>query len=214
MFDTVYHINNVMHTVVGSVALLGGLIALISIKGSANHKKAGRVFALFIIISAVSSLFPTFYKFREIGPISIIMAIATIYFVVTALLAIRNQHEKSVLIEKLLVAIPLALIVMPIIRVIIAFKSGNYEIFMGPLALIVLFAYCLMSDFSSIRNRDRTRAYWIKRHLTRMIFAFSFGVMALVRIGTNFGLSFEMSVILPLIGAFVLVVFFRRDFQD
>jgi hypothetical protein len=43
-----------------------------------------------------------------------------------------------------------------------------------------------------------------------MIFAFSFGVMAVVRIGIDFGLTFEMSVVLPLLVALVLVIFFRR----
>ncbi|MEX2495750.1 MAG: hypothetical protein WD448_06660 [Woeseia sp.] len=40
--------------------------------------------------------------------------------------------------------------------------------------------------------------FWIRRHLVRMILAFTIAVMAVVRIGLNFGLSLEASVVIPL----------------
>lgn len=209
MMESLYLINGLLHTVIGSVALLGALVALVSIKGSDRHKLAGRVFVWLIIISAVTSFYPTFLKFREIGPLALIMALSTIYLVITAVIAIRFQTAEPLPIEKLLPVVPLLLLALPAFRVFLSLKTGNFEIFLGPLLLASLFLYVLVQDVSIAVNRQRPREFWIKRHLTRMIFALSFGVMALVRIGVNFGLSFEMSVVLPLVGALILVVFYR-----
>lgn len=209
MTENLYHINGLLHTIVGGVALLGALVALISVKGSDRHKLAGRVFAWLIIISAVTSFFPTFLKFSEIGPLAIIMALGTIYLVITAVIAVRFRTVESLPIEKLLPVVPLILLALPAFRVFLAVKTQNFEIFLGPLLIAGLFLYVLVQDVSIAVNRQRSREFWTKRHLTRMIFALSFGVMALVRIGVNFGLNFEMSVVLPLVGALILVVFYR-----
>lgn len=210
MFESIYSINNLLHTIVGSIALVGGVIALITVKGSDNHKKGGKVFAWLIVLSAISSFYPTITKFNEIGPVAIVMAVATIYLVVTSIIAIRHQQSHSLVREKFLILIPLFLAAMPLRFVIRAIKTSNYEIFMGPLVLLTLFLYCLITDIMVIRNRNRSKDFWLKRHLTRMIFAFSFGVMALVRIGIDFGITFEMSLVLPLLAALLIILFFRR----
>jgi hypothetical protein len=209
MTENIYHINNLVHAVIGSVALLGALVALLSVKGSDRHISAGRVFAWLIIISAITSLYPSFYKFSEIGPLGIIMALATIYLVITAVIAVRYQTAESLPIEKILPVVPLLLLALPVFRVFLAVKTMNFDLFLGPLLLACLFLYLLVQDMAIVANRERSQKFWTKRHLTRMIFALSFGVMALVRIGVDFGLTFEMSVILPLLGALVLVVFYR-----
>lgn len=209
MTESIYHINNLVHTLIGSVALLGALVALLSIKGSDRHKLAGRVFAWLIVISAITSFYPTAYKFDEIGPIAIIMALATIYLVITAVIAVRRTTAVSLPIELILPAVPLMLLVLPAFRVFLAVRSNNFDVFVGPLLLTGLFLYLFVQDVAIVVNRQRPQVFWIRRHLTRMIFALSFGVMALVRIGVSFGLSFEMSVVLPLVGAFILVLFYR-----
>ncbi|GAA0859034.1 hypothetical protein [Aliiglaciecola litoralis] len=209
MTESIYHINNLVHTIIGSIALLGALGALMSVKGSARHKTAGRVFVWFILFSAVTSFYPTFYKFSEIGPLALILAMATIYLVITAVIAVRYQTAEPLMIEKCLPVVPLLLLILPVIRVFLAIKTNNFDIFFGPLLLASLFIYLLVQDLAILVNRQRSREFWIQRHLTRIIFAFSIGVMAVVRIGVNFGLTFEMSVILPLLGALGLVVFFR-----
>ena len=210
LLDSIYHLNNIFHTVVGSVGLIGGVIALAVTKGSDTHKKAGIIFVWLLGLSAVTSYYPTYYKFGEVGPVAVIMATATLYLLATALMAIRNQSEIGSTWEKGLVIIPAILIILPIIRVFIALKTGNYEIFVGPLVLVCLFGYLLITDIQVLRDRRRDRAYWLNRHMTRMIFAFAFGIMALVRIGIDFGLTFEMSLVIPIVAAAILVSFYRR----
>ena len=213
LLDSIYHLNNIFHTIVGSIALIGGVFALAVTKGSDTHKKAGIIFVWLLGLSAVTSLYPTFYKFREIGPVAVIMATATVYLLATALMAIRNQSEIGSTWEKGLVIVPAVLIILPIIRVIMALKTGNYEIFVGPIVLACLFGYLIFSDIQILRNRRRDRAYWLNRHMTRMVFAFAFGIMALVRIGIDFGLTFEMSVVIPLMAATLLIMFLRQRFK-
>ena len=53
---------------------------------------------------------------------------------------------------------------------------------------------------------------WLRRHLTRMILAFTFAVMALVRIGIEIGLSLDASVILPLVVAALAIMIVYRSY--
>ncbi|MCK7594846.1 hypothetical protein [Pseudomarimonas salicorniae] len=92
------------------------------------------------------------------------------------------------------------------------FNLGAERLFVGPAVLAAMFTGLLVGDLRVLRNPDVHRHVWLRRHLTRMILAFTIGVMALVRIGVSFGLTFEASVLGPLAVAAVCILWVRRRY--
>ena len=78
------------------------------------------------------------------------------------------------------------------------------------LVLATMFGFLLFQDLHMLRVRPEAPNYWIRRHLVRMILAFTIGVMAVVRIGIPLGLSLQASVILPLIVALIAIIWMYR----
>lgn len=207
MTDLILMLNKYAHTVMGGLALMGGVIALSVIKGSKPHRLAGRVFVIGMLASSITTLVFMTHRFL---PLAILMAAATVVLLFSSLAAIKNTAAKNSKSDIILTGILIVISLFPLMLVIRSIVTGNFSVFWGPLVLFLLFLWLLFEDWQYLKNPRPSRSYRIKRHLTRMILAFAFGVMALVRIGIKLGLSLELSVILPLFAALVLIVFFRR----
>lgn len=207
MFDIISMLNSYVHAILGSLALIGGTVALIVTKGSKKHRLAGRVFVIGMVVSSLTTLV---FMLHSILPLAILMAAVTLVLLFSALAAIKPTSSKPPTSEILLTGILLLISLFPLALVIHALITGNLAVFYGPLVLLLVFLWLLFEDWQYLTNPNPSRKYRIKRHLTRMILAYAFGVMALIRIGIKLGLSLELSVILPLLAALVLIVIFRR----
>ena len=199
-----------IHISVGTVGLLGGLVALFTRKGSQFHKLGGRAFVVGLLSAAVT----TFIFMRQnFLPLAVVMALATIYLIATSMLALKRERVYAKPLEIVCMLLGLALILFPSLRIAVAIRSNDVSALVAPSLLMLTFLLLFIQDIGLLRNRDRSKLYWIKRHFSRMILAFAFGVMALVRIGANFGLSLEMSVVIPLIVAFGVIAYFYRSME-
>lgn len=207
MFD-VHQLNNVIHVVLGSIALLGGCVALWVIKGSSLHIKAGKVFVWSMLPVVTTSLIAMFF---ELLPLAIVLSLAELYLLGTALLSIEHQRSDYRRWMFVLMAVAGLLAIFAAIQ-FIRFNLSPGPLFVGPAVLAALFTGLLIGDLRVLRPEGVHRHVWLRRHLSRMILAFTIAVMALVRIGVNFGLTFEASVILPLAIAAGFILWVRRRF--
>ncbi|MGJ8664595.1 MAG: hypothetical protein ACSHWU_13140 [Marinicella sp.] len=210
MSDMIFLFNSYIHTIVGSLALIGGLIALSVQKGAKNHRLAGRVFVIGMAISSITSLVFMIHSFL---PLAILMSVTTLILLFSALLTIKRTTSSKQAPQIILTVLLLLLSFFPLMLIIRSISVGNYEVFLGPLLMFLMFMFLVVEDWKYIKNPQPSRQLLIKRHLTRMILAFAFGVMALVRIGIKLGLSLELSVILPLLAAGILIAFFRKKIK-
>ena len=211
MESTLHQINSFAHIGFGSLALLGGLIAFISLKGSPTHIRGGKLFAWMMLLVVVTTLLAMFFEFL---PLAIVMCLAEAYLIPSALLSVNRQvtHFKAF---SIVLALLLALLFLFTAVQFVRFNLISDELFLGPAVLATLFGFLLVQDIGMLRRRDgRHNNYWIRRHLLRMIMAFTFAVMALVRIGIDFGLTLEQSVIYPLVAAAIVTFLVLRRFPD
>lgn len=201
--------NMIVHVALGAIALLGGLAALASKKGSPTHVRSGTVFAFAMIPVVITTFVSMFHEFL---PLAIVLAAAEIYLVPSALLSVNRRHRFFVAGN---------LIVMPVAALIFLFSAIQFvrinivleQFFVGPLVIAATFGWLLFDDITMLRTRHALTAnHCIRRHLARMILAFTIAVMALVRIGTNFGVSLEMTVVLPLTIAFAAIAWVYRKY--
>ena len=210
MDEAIYHLNNWLHAGLGFIALAGAVVALHAAKGSRRHRLGGWVFVGLMLPVVLTTLLMMFHEFL---PLAVVLATAEVYLVPAALLSV-NRSVKGFAAWSMMLAGLVALLFLFVLVQFIRISLAADQIFVGPLVLATMFGFLLFQDLHMLRTRPETPSYWVRRHLVRMILAFTIGVMAVVRIGIPFGLSLEASVILPLVVAFLGIIWVYRRLPD
>lgn len=210
METTLHLINNYAHIGFGSLALLGGVIALSSTKGSSVHVRGGRLFAWMMLFVVITTLLAMYF---ELLPLAIVMCLAEIYLIPSALLSVNRSTAAFTGLNVALAVLAGLLCLFTAIQ-FVRFNVNADQFFIGPAVLAALFGFLLAQDVVMLQRRPDRPNFWVRRHLTRMILAFTFAIMALVRIGMNLGLSLEMTVVLPLLVAALVIVGVYRRYPD
>lgn len=205
--DQLFHyLNNWLHAGLGFIALGGGVVALYALKGSRLHRRGGWVFVGLMLPVVLTTLLMMFHEFL---PLAIVLAMAEVYLVPAALLSVNRGMKGFTACSTALIVL-VGLLFLFVLAQFIRISLLADQLFVGPLVLAAMFGFLLFQDLHMLRARPESPNYWIRRHLVRMILAFTIGVMAVVRIGIPFGLSLEASVILPLIVALLGIVWVYR----
>ena len=196
-----------VHTLLGSITLAGGLIALSVRKGSYLHVLGGRLFLFTMIPVVVTSAIMVFDEFL---PLAVVLALAEVYLLPSAVLSIRRTTRYFLLWNGLLMSVAGLLLLFTIAQFIrIGFASGRF--LLGPLAFAAMFGFLFANDWFMLRSRPQHENYWIRRHFVRMILALAIAIIAFAQIGT--GLAPEILVVLPLALAALAIILFSRRYQ-
>ncbi len=196
-----FELNSILHVGFGSLAFLGGVVALIARKGSAWHIRGGRLFAVMMGLVILTTFVQMFHVFL---PLAIVMCLAVFYLIPSAILSV-NRNFGAFKGFNIGLVVLLALLFLFTLAQFIRFNLNGDRVIIGPGVLAVTFGFLLIQDWRMLRSPPSHPNAWLRRHLVRMILAFTFAVMAFVRIGIDFGLSLEMSVVAPLIVAMIVI---------
>ncbi|NEZ04998.1 hypothetical protein G4Y73_12640 [Wenzhouxiangella sp. XN201] len=208
MNELIYHFNGWAHVGLGFTAIAGGLVALVSTKGSRIHRRGGWVFAGLMLPVALTTLIMMFHEFL---PLAIVLATAEFYLVPAALLSI-NRDMRGFKACSIALVVLVSILMLFVTFQFVRFSLLQEQVFIGPLVLAAMFGFLVVQDLHMLAVRPEQPNYWIRRHLVRMILAFTIAFMAIVRIGLPFGLSLEASVILPLLVATAGILWAYRRF--
>lgn len=198
-----------IHVVLGFIAFAAGITALVTKKGTPVHIKAGKVFSYLMILVALSTIV---FMTHEFLPLAVVLTIAVLYLIPSAINAINNDAKAAALWDKLLTLIPLLLFIFTAMQ-FIRFLSIEGAPTAGPILLASTFGFILYQDLALWKNRNRESSYWIRRHMIRMILAFTFTAMAVVRLGINIGLTLEQTVIYPILIAWVCIAYCYKKYS-
>ena len=209
MWDPYDPISYFLHVGFGFLAVAGAITALSVRKGSPLHKKGGWVFAVPMVVAAVTALIFE-VEFDQPRPLVVIMSAATLYLLATGILSIRNQLPIAPIAEKILVVVPLALFLISIVFLVRNIQSVALANIPGPTLYAGVFLALVIGDVRLMRSRAVERSYWVRRHLFRMLLAFAFAIRALFAIGIETGLPFEFVVTAPLVLALAATWYFSR----
>jgi hypothetical protein len=203
-----YDVNNLVHASFGFAALLGGVVALATVKGSFWHVRGGQLFVLMMIAVLVTAAITMTHRFL---PLAIFMILAEVYLIPSGLLSVGRGRESRIAWNWPLMGLAVLLALLTAIQ-FVRLNLLRDGIVIGPAALSFMFVFLAFQDWVLLRRTVRHPNFWLRRHLTRMILAFTFGVMALVRIGLNFGLTLEMATVGPLLIAAISVIWVYRRY--
>lgn len=199
-----------LHVGCGFAAVAGAIVALAVRKGSTLHKRAGWIFVIPMVVAAVTALIFE-VEFDEPRPLAVVWSIATLYLLATSILALRSSRESGHVAEKILIVVPLVLFAFSAAVLFRSVISGSLGQIPGPALHAGIFAAMVIGDIRLILARYRQRPKYIRRHLFRMLMAFAFAIRALLSLGIEIGVSFEVVATTPILIALAATgYFFRR----
>lgn len=191
------------HIAFGLTAVLAGTLALSVAKGSGPHRLAGKVFVLAMSITALT----TIVFMRHVpNPLAIVQSLGVLYMVPSALVALRSDRHWSRRANAALMVFPLAM--LAIIGSTIYRLSVQGVFFPGPLLYFVVFLALFVGDLRVLLDPQRHRVFWVRRHLLRMLLAFSFAIMAALR--EVFDLPISIWATVPFVAALMAAWYFSR----
>jgi len=156
------------HILAGALVLLSGIGALVSGKGSQVHRYAGNIFFISFTLMAGSAIY------LADDPV---IAIASIYFVSTAWVTIRQPEKKSGTFE-IIAFITITIVSARYFYVATTSPAGFMKTMFYLFGSIALLAAIL--DLKLIIQKGVSGAHRIARHLWRMCYALLGAVLSFV----------------------------------
>lgn len=198
------------HTIIGSIAFIGGITALSTKKGSKIHKTGGWIFFFGMLYAALSIIE---FMIEELRPLAILLSVATIYFMVTSITALRHQKKYSKLVDTIFIIFPILMFAFTTLM----FVAILPEISFGTLARFLFsftFGLMLIRDIKRLRKMSKDHLFFIKRHAFRMIIAFGFAIMAVLRVGIKIDvIDLELTVVIPMLFALLFGFYIERNIE-
>ena len=155
----------IIHAALGRIALLAGLIAIISKKGQPIHKKSGIVFYYAMIASGASAIVIALMPKHE-NPFLIAVGVFSLYFVIGGYRALRfKSMTSSIKNDKILSIIMLITGALMILLPLVISQSINLVLLIFGI-IGILFA---LRDLKLYQNRERLKKGWLKLHLGKML---------------------------------------------
>jgi uncharacterized membrane protein len=155
----------IVHATLGGIALLCGMIAILSKKGRTIHKRAGKVFFYSMLSSALMSLLISVLPNHE-SSFLFVIGVFSSYFILIGYRAINFKKSNiSLVFEK---TITIVLLLNGVAMEILAFgvnKNINpiLAIFGG---VAIVFA---INNFKLLKNTQKLKSQWLQIHLGNMM---------------------------------------------
>ena len=178
------------HLGLGALGLACALIAFSATKGGVAHIRAGRTMVACMAISSITALIFMLIKF-SVPPV--INSVTALYGLAAAVLALQKFTPLVRRLEYLASAILLVTFVWFLSQAIPGVINGNVPV-VGPITVGLVAVIFLIGDIHYFRNLHKRQQLRIRRHATRIIWAF----VVLIR-APLFELREELSLPLPLV---------------
>ena len=161
----------IIHAILGTIALISGLIAIITRKGSKVHKQGGICFVYSMFLSGAVAIFVSVLPGHE-NPFLFSIGIFSIYFLLIGYRAtkFKNPNHKLTFetrISQLMFLVCSAMIIMPIIN---SFSLNIVSTVFG--------VFASLSNILQFRNIEDTKKKWLSIHLGNITGAYISAVTA------------------------------------
>ncbi len=194
-----------IHAVFGGIALLSGLVSIITRKGLAVHKKAGLIFFYSLLLSSVIAMIVSFLPNHE-SPFLFAVAIFSLYFLLAGKRALNFKYKNTNLlldkwISRIMIIVGILMIFIPIIF------SGSFNVVLLVFAILgIVFA---VRDLILFKKPEQLKRSWLKFHLGKMFGAYISTVTAFVVVNEFFPGVYGW-FIPGIVGAFFIAYWVRK----
>ena len=196
-----------IHAFFGGIALLSGLLSILFIKGSPNHKKSGKVFSYGMVVSSLISL-PICWLPNHENNFLFLIGIFTIYLVISGnRVLLFKKKEEANFTDKLISGV--------------LFVASLFMLFFGTYFLlnnnsggILYLFFCLTAflisirDFKFYKNIDKSKI--LPFHIGKMSGAYIASVTAFLVAGLRFE-GFIYWILPTIIGTFFIMYWTKKQ---
>lgn len=175
------------HAFLGGLGLLAGIINLFSQKGGSVHHKAGKVFTVSMIGSALPALFITMMPGHK-NLLLFLISIITIYLVLAGNRALTFKNKSKTQASILDKIISGTMLVGSVVMITI----GGYRLWVGlhnSLLFLIFGSVGLLltvRDFQLFKSYKTSPKAWLINHIGRIVGALIASVTAFIIAGLNF----------------------------
>lgn len=198
-----------IHAFLGGLGLITGMISIIAKKGSINHKKAGKVFSIAMLISSLIAIIISRMPNHQ-NLFLMLIGIFTIYMVLAGNRALTlkskiKDHADSIdkLISGSMLVASIIMIVIGMIGTSRHVTNSVLYLFFGAFGL-----FMTIRDFQTFKTFKENKNEWLINHVGRMVGALIASVTAFLVAGLN--VSTLMVWILPTIIGTAYIIYWSR----
>lgn len=204
MTENVIQIIIYIHAALGGIALLAGLISLITKKGSNIHKKSGIIFFYAMIWSATLAMFVAVLPNHQ-SPFLFAIGVFSLYFVISGKRALNFKRKTpNLTIDKWISRIMLVSGILMVLLPIILTQTINIVLLVFGIVGI-LFS---IRDLLSYKNPEGLRRKWLQLHLGKIIGGYISAATAFVVVNEFFPSIYGWFV--PSIFGTLIIVYWIR----
>ncbi|MCO6176412.1 DUF2306 domain-containing protein [Flavobacterium sp. NRK F10] len=194
-----------IHASLGGVALITGLVAILTPKGQTAHKKSGSVFFYAMLASVIISMFVALSPNHH-NPFLFAIGIFSLYFILTGFRALKFKKQNTNLtVDRWISATMIITGVLMILLPVIVAKNSN-------IILTVFGAFGILfsvKDLILYKKPKQLRKSWLRLHLSKMLGGYIAATTAFVVVNQFFP-SFYGWFIPGIIGGFVIAYWNRK----
>lgn len=170
-----------LHAFFGGLALVSGLVPVISKKGSKNHKKFGRIFFFSLLLSSLLGLLITLLPSHE-NTFLLVIGIFTLYLLISGYRALSYRKSSSLILDKVIstvmVFVGIAMILYPIILL------GKFNIVLSLFGVIgIAFA---TRDLIFFRDKQKLIKSRLRLHIGKISGAYIAAITAFLVVNQMF----------------------------
>lgn len=196
-----------IHASFGGIALLSGTLAILFKKGSPNHKKAGKIFYLSLLIGSLIAIgitqFPNHYN-----PFLFSIGIFSLYLLLSGYRALRYKAaipslKIDTMISSTMLLISLLMISLPLLQ------NGKLNIVLSVFGGIGLFS--AIRDLRFYQNPEKLRKNWLRLHLGNMMGAYIASFTAFIVV--NDFLPSLVGWLGPTVLGFIYIIYWNRKLK-
>ncbi|WP_147678473.1 DUF2306 domain-containing protein [Algibacter pacificus] len=196
-----------IHAFFGAVGLITGIGSVIVKKGSAIHKKMGKLFSVGMLISSLISLVITCLPQHE-NTFLFLIGLFTIYLVLAGNRALtfklkREADWKDKMISGTMLFFSVIMILNGIYGLFNEVNMSVLFLFFGSFGL-----FMSLQDFRFYRNPEKPKNIWLRLHIGKMIGALIASFTAFIVAGL--GIGNIISWTLPTIIGTLYIVYWKR----
>ena len=192
-----------IHIVSGFIALLSGLIAILTKKGQKNHKKAGIIYFYSMLGVSASALVISIIKSNEF----------LLYISIFAFFQTFNGYRSVKVKDLKAKPIDWIVLLLGLVNTVLMILSKNMILMVfGGISIFLIYSTFVIY-FNNLKNKPQLKMIWLPRHIGMMLGAYIATTTAFIVVNLSYAAIPWLPWLLPTFIGVPLIFYFTNKYR-
>jgi hypothetical protein len=192
-----------IHIVSGYIALLSGLIAILTKKGQKNHKKAGIIYFYSMLGVSASALVISIIKSNEF----------LLYISIFAFFETFNGYRSVKVKDLKAKPIDWIVLLLGLVNTVLMILSKNMILMVfGGISIFLIYSTFVIY-FNNLKNKPQLKMIWLPRHIGMMLGAYIATTTAFIVVNLSYAAIPWLPWLLPTFIGVPLIFYFTNKYR-